>query len=154
MAKRQRTEHPAGDDPGARFLDAVQGQDRVILGEGIQRAPPRIGAPTIRLTRLPAFPVRIGWGAENDHANESSDEDTAQPPNFNNASRTTPPGEELVRDPALANGPPPSSGAMCRACANSWKPNFGAFILIGSFWHVTFFKQSLELQGLAPELPF
>ena len=91
MAKRQRTEHPAGDDPGAQFLDAVQGQDRVILGEGGQRATPRIGAPTIRLTRLPAFPVRIGWGAENDHANESSDEDTAQPPNLNTASRTTPP---------------------------------------------------------------
>ena len=46
-------------------------------------------------------------------------------------------GEELVRDPALANGPPPSSGAMCRACANSWKPNFDALILIGSPWHVT-----------------
>ena len=80
QAKRpRREEEPGPGDPGATFLQAVQGQDCLVLGEAHHqpRTTPRHGAPITRVRQLPKFPVRIGWGLMT--GAEASDDEDGQP---------------------------------------------------------------------------
>ena len=59
----------------------------MTLGEHNQNSRPPTGTPITRITRLPTFPVRIGWGSPSDDDASDNEAHTETAPN---ATRTAP----------------------------------------------------------------